>query len=149
MKKLSLFDIPDEHLASLVACVQNKVRIEDCYFTDLIPILDKVQCEYLSIISQGMDTEETQALVRALMSRVRKVSVGLHRAGFYNGYQEAILVEELTKYDGKGKCEKVDFLEMNYLEFQIRHDIEQWVKDCKWQVLADKENYLLVKRKES
>ena len=59
------------------------------------------------------------------------------------------LYKELKKYDGKGKCEQVDFLEMNYMELQNRRDIELWVKDCKWQVLADKENFLLVKRKES
>ena len=143
--RLKLVTIPVENLASLVACAHEKVRIESVNVSNLIPILDTVQCEYLSITNQVMGIRETQALVRAMMTRVRKVSVGLYRAGVY-GYQEADLVEELTKYDGKGKCEKVDFLEMNYLEIQNRYDIEQWVRDCEWQVLADNKNYLLVKR---
>ena len=148
LKEVNLSSIPIKNLASLVACAQDKVRIDNVNVSSLIPILDNVQCEYLSITNQAMRTRATQALVRAMMTRVRKVSICLHRAGVF-GYQEADLVEELTKYDGKGKCEKVDFLEMNYLEIQNRYDIEQWVRDCEWQVLGswqDNKDYLLVKR---
>ena len=122
---------------------------EGNYYRYLLAILDNVQCECLSVTVQWLGTKGTRALVRAMRTRVRKLCVGLD--GFYEnrGIEEAHRIKELTKYDGKGKCEQVDFLEMNYMELQNRRDIELWVKDCKWQVLADKENFLLVKRKES
>ena len=157
LKKVYLASIPIEHLASLVACVKKKVRIEDVcfpngnlnYYRYLLAILDNVQCECLSVTIQWLGTKGFRALVRAMRTRVRKLCLGL--GGFHQNrrHEEAGCIVELTKYDGEGKCQEVEFLEMNYMEFQYRQDIEQWVKDCKWQVLADKESFLWIKRKES
>ena len=152
MKKVYLSSMPIEHLVSLVACVKKK--LVDVVFHNfpkgrydgyLLAILDNVQCECLSVTVQWLGTKGTRALVRAMRTRVRKLCVGL--GGFFGGIEEAHRLKELIKYDGKGKCEQVDSLEMNYIELQNRRDIELWVKDCKWKVLSDKANFLLVKRK--
>ena len=131
------------HLASLVACVKDKVRI-DCPRPryDFSPILDNVKCEHLSITMLLLG-KEYEALVRAMKTRVRKLSIGRKFIPLIPWF-----IEELKKYDGKGICEKVYFLQMYYVELHHRLDIELWVMDRKWQVLADKENYLLVQRKE-
>ena len=99
MKKAYLSSIPIEHLVSLVACVKDKVRIEDVVFHDfpegnyyryLLAILDNVQCECLSVTVQWLGTKGTRALVRAMRTRVRKLCVGL------DGFYENRGIEELT-----------------------------------------------------
>ena len=144
LKKVDLSSIPINHLASLVACVKDKVRI-DCPRPryDFSPILDNVKCEHLSITMLLLG-KEYEALVRAMKTRVRKLSIGRKFIPLIPWF-----IEELKKYDGKGICEKVYFLQMYYVELHHRLDIELWVMDRKWQVLADKENYLLVQRKET
>ena len=162
LKKVYLASIPIEHLASLVACVKVKVRIEDVcfpagnlnYYRYLLAILDNVQCECLSVTIQRLGTHGFRALVRAMRTRVRKLCLGLDAlSGFHpdrrNERAGCIGIVVLTNYDGQGKCQEVEFLEMNYMDFQNRQDIEQWVKDIKWHVLANKESFLWVKRKES
>ena len=79
LKKVNLSSIPIEHMASLMACVKDKVRIE-CRdrmpFSDWSPILDYVDCEYLSITNMLLIDVESRALVRAMKTRVRKLSIG-------------------------------------------------------------------------
>ena len=141
LKRLSLTSIPIKHMASLVACVNDEVQIDDVtnQLSVVVAILDNVQCESLSLLwlgDLGLTTVGTQALVRAMRTRVRKVCVRVPGGGHH----------ELMKYNGKGKCEQVNFLNIWQ---QGRHDIMHWVKDCKWEVVADEDNFLLVKRKES
>ena len=138
----SFKSIPIKHMASLVACVNDEVQIDDVtnQLSVVVAILDNVQCESLSLNwsgTLGMGTEGTQALVRAMRSRVRKLCMCTPSRG---------ALDQLMEYDGKGKCEQVNFLNIWQQE---RHDIMLWVKDCKWEVVADELNFLLVKRKES
>ena len=137
----SLKSIPIKHMTSLVACVKDEVQIEDVPIgLSVRCILDNVQCESLSL-DRCLVIEETQALVRAMRTRVGKVCVP------FGG----LLDDELTKYDGKGKCEQVNFLEMDnhmVVEFQIKQELKLWVKRCEWQVLADEEDFLLGKPSE-
>ena len=143
LKNVYRSSIPiDEHLASLVACVKDNVTI-DRYSTDLLATLDNVQCECVSI-AHLLNAEECLALVRAMKTRVRKLCISICSPGLFGN-----LYKELKKYDGKGKCEQVDFLNMNYVKLQYRHFILLWVKDCKWQILADEIDFLSVIRKES
>ena len=132
-------------MASLVACVKDEVQIEDwpLGFTARC-ILDNVQCESLNFdMSFGFaHYEEFPALVRAMRTRVRRVCLPF-------SLPERLL-DELIKYDGKGKCEQVTFLGMdNHVEPQEKQGFKLWAKSCKWQVLADEEDILLLKRKES
>ena len=63
-----------KHLASLASCVTGSVFI-DHENSELITILDNIQCEHVEI-NQSVNYQETQALVRAMESRVEWVTVG-------------------------------------------------------------------------
>ena len=95
--KLTL--IPARHLASLAspAPVTEFVEIREVRCCDLMTILDNVRCEQMCIYRRSLGTEETEALVRAMETRVEEVELG----------DVTLEVETLTKYSGHGKCNKV------------------------------------------
>ena len=64
---VDLTSVPDEHLASSVT---GELHIKNVSGCDLVTILDNVNCKHLYIWSQCLGSEETQALVRAIESRV-------------------------------------------------------------------------------
>ena len=66
-----LASVPPEHLTSLVSCVAGKVEIMNISGCDLVTIIDSVKCEDLHIYNQCLGGEETQALLRAIESRVK------------------------------------------------------------------------------
>ena len=67
---VDLTSVPAEHLASLVSIVTRLVEISNVIGCDLVTILDSVESKELDISSQSLGSEETQALVRAIESRV-------------------------------------------------------------------------------
>ena len=60
----------------------------------MLPVLEHVMSDELSILGQNLDTEETLALVEAMESRVEKVGL----------YEVTLDIEALAGYDGQGKC---------------------------------------------
>ena len=84
--------------------------------------------------------------------------------GYYddNGYDDdklAVDLEELIKYDGKGKCEEVCFLELfckiedcflwKCKDYQyIEKKINTWVRACDWHVSANEQNFMTVQRRQ-
>ena len=167
LKDVNLSSVPFEHFVSLVACVKEQIKIENVTFpdlkienltfsniyrniSDLGLILDSVQCDCLSVKKQYLGTEDTRALVRAMKTRIRRLWLGL---GFDEvGWEDAAVdIRELTKYDGKGKCEKVDFIDMKYVDLESRDHIKFcWAgRGIDWRVLADESNFIIVERKAS
>ena len=67
---VDLTSVPAEHLASLASSVTGELHIKNVSGCDLVTILDNVKCNHLYIWSQSLGSEETQALVRAIESRV-------------------------------------------------------------------------------
>ena len=76
MCDVDLTSVPDDQLASLVSCVTNNVHIENVSGCDLVTILNSVKSERLYITRQSLGSEETQALVRVMESRVERVWTG-------------------------------------------------------------------------
>ena len=74
LKNLDLASVPAEHLASLASCVTNKVYIFKVNSCDIISILASVKCDELVISSQTLSSQETQAVVQAMESRVKRVT---------------------------------------------------------------------------
>ena len=68
---VDLTSVPAEHLASLFSSVTMGVDISNV--SGLVNILDSVKSKVLTIISQSLGTEETQALVQAMESGVEVV----------------------------------------------------------------------------
>ena len=67
---VDLTSVPAELLTYLASCVTTTVYIKNVSGCDLVTILDNVKCNHLYIWSQSLGSEETQALVRAIESRV-------------------------------------------------------------------------------
>ena len=74
---IDLASVPPEHLASLASCVTEYVRINNVSNCDMISILASVKCVQLEMDRQTLSREETQALVRAMESRVYEVRLGV------------------------------------------------------------------------
>ena len=114
--------VPTHHQASLVSSVRI-LRIENVSGCDLVTLLDSVQCEKLNIMSQSLGREETQALVRAMESRVEKVRL----------CDVELDMETLTKYSGQGRCRV-----LNYGTYEIAtyikyiEKLKTWAKEKTW-----------------
>ena len=106
LSKVDLSSVPADHLASLASCVTGVVDVWNVRGYGLSTILDNVKCESLTISSQSLNTEETQALVRAMETGVEEVSLC-----YYHGNVD---IETLIKYSGRGKCRLVRCNETRY-----------------------------------
>ena len=130
-----LTSVPAEHLASLAPCVTGSVYISDVSGCDLVTILDSVKSAGLWITSQNLDKEETQALVRALESRVEQV-------GLNGGVTLDIRV--LTSYNGQGKCRWLRCLQDTAPRY--REHLRTWARSKTWEVTRDNENTFNIQR---
>ena len=125
--------VPAEHLASLASSVTGFVDIRNV--RGLVTILDSVKCGELKIWSQSLDSEETQALVRAMESRVERV-----------GLMSIVTLDSgvLMEYSGQGKCRW-----MEYSEDTMDRYIEQrmtWAKSRNWEVTDGDFSYVVIER---
>ena len=120
-----LTSVPAEHLASLTSSVTWHVGIDNVSVCDLVTILDSVKSEWLSIIRQSLGSEETQALVQAMESRVEEVGL----------YEEVTIdVRVMMKYNGQGKCRKV-LLHAGTAR-RYKEQLRTWAMSRNWQVMS-------------
>ena len=116
---VDLTSVPAEHLASLISCVERKVKISN-NTSCVVTILDSIRCD-LVIEFQSLSSEETAALVRAMESRVRDVFL----------YDEVTLdIGGLMDYSGQGKCKVLTTAD------RYREQLMTWVKSrsgCGWE----------------
>ena len=73
LSNVDLTSVPAEHLGALASCATGGVDIYrvNC---NLSPILDSIKCKWFRVkIRRSLGSEETQALVRAMESRVQWV----------------------------------------------------------------------------
>ena len=97
LRDVDLSSVPEEHLASLVSCGTQGVYIEKIRGCDLVTILDNIKTNILVIYSRSLGSEETQALVRAMESRLEIVHLGIWE-------MDTLDTAALTTYSGQGKC---------------------------------------------
>ena len=119
---VDLTSVPAEHLASLVS-VTGRVYIGNVSGSALVTILDSVKGEVFWICRQSLDSEETQALVRAMESRVEIV---LLNAGV------TLDIRELMKYSGQGKCRKVGC--DGDTADRYREQLRAWATNNNWEM---------------
>ena len=97
MIDVDLRKISSQHLISLASCVTDILDITNVRGCDMIALLDSVNCRVLYIDGQNLRTDDTQALVRAMETRVKNVMLGHKR-------EVTLDIEALTQYNGQGKC---------------------------------------------
>ena len=97
---LDLTNIPSEHLAALASWVTSscEIVIKNVIGIDMVSFMNSLQCQMLRFYCQNLGREETQALVRAMESRLEKVHLGS---------EFEFDVETLVTYSGDGRCREV------------------------------------------
>ena len=134
VEEMSLWDVdltsvPAEHLASLFSSVTMGVDISNV--SGLVNILDSVKSKVLTIISQSLGTEETQALVQAMESGVEVVRL----------YGEVTLdIRDLMEYSGQGKCRE---MRCHNTADRYREQLRTWAASKNWEVTRD-DNILFI-----
>ena len=128
LRNADLSPVPAQHLASLASCVTSELFINNVSGCDLVSLLSSLKCENMTITSQSLGREETQALVRAMESSVEWVTL----------YQWVTLdMETLAEYSGQGVCWVVD-LHYNTAA-RYRGELVTWARSRNWGVDADKD----------
>merc|ERR1739838_423748 len=94
---LDLGVVPSDQLQALVPCVTDHIEIINVTGYDVTSLLDLVNCTKL-LLTQKLNQEETEALVRAMTTRVDEVYLGGRRGIL------SLDVDTLTQYKGDGKC---------------------------------------------
>ena len=132
---LDLGFVPAEHLQALFPCVTGSVYITNVINYDMTSLLDSLQCKELHL-AQRLNQEETEALVRAMTSRVEIVHLG-NRDGI-----TSLDLDTLTKYKGYGKCREVhcfwiDLLNSGGDQWIDYESIESWAEEMNWNIDTD------------
>ena len=125
-----LNSVPTKHLSSLVSIVTMGIDIHsnvgNVSRKSLVTIFDSAKCN-LSIRSQNLGREETEALVRAIETRVERVRLG---------YPDVTIdISTLTSYDG--------FLD------RYRGKVRTLAKSRKWKVIKRSDNVLIIYKKKT
>ena len=120
---VDLSTVPTSHLMSLVSSVTDTLLVEDVTGCDLVTLLDLVQCVRIIIKRQILKSEETQALVRAMESRVEKVRLD----------DVELDMETLTEYSGQGSCLVLDY-ETDEIATDVKNvgKLKTWATENTW-----------------
>ena len=136
MLENDLTSIPAEHMASFISSFANpnRVTIGNVSGCDLVTILDTIKSDFLIIDTQSLDREETQALVRAMETRLERVMLS-----------EGVTLDirALFKYSGQGKCREVR-CDRDTMARYKEELTETWAKTRNWEVTAVTEIYFQI-----
>ena len=125
--QLDLGFVPGDHLKALIPSVTGYIEITNISGFDLTGLLDSVNCIMLSL-TQNMNQEETNALVRAMSTRADTV---------YLGSSEGVTsldVDTLTQYKGDGKCNAIYCYLPNRNKWIGKERTEQWARMMDWSI---------------
>ena len=118
-KLVDLSTIPAHHLVSLISSATRGVMIDHVTGCDLVSLIDSLKCKKLTIILlRTLGMEETQALLRAMESRVEVVDLSLVE----------IDIEALTKYSGQGSCLEIKCYTLD----KFFKELEAWASRTNW-----------------
>ena len=115
-----LSTVPTNHLVSLVSSVTKNVHIKSVTGCDLVAILDSLKCEKLLINKQKLGRDETQALLRAMETRVEDV--------FLTNVD--IDIKALTEYSGQGRCRYTQIASDTEVKFTRK--LVRWANKKEW-----------------
>ena len=115
-----------------------ELHINDCPDYHLSPLLSSVNFKELHLFTGSLNQEETEALVRAMTSRVEIVHLGERNSG---GWLHVSLdFDTLTKYKGDGTCREVH---CNYLRIGWSDDdVDDSFDSCESPEQVSKDKYI-------
>ena len=128
---VDLSRVPTQHLVSLVSSVTKEVTIHNVTGCDLVTLIDSLKCKWLRIGFKCLGKEETQALVRAMESRVDDVYLDL----------ETLDIEALAEYSGQGCC---SIMKLSYsTSDKFFDDLRTWANRKNWLLHFTTDHWLL------
>ena len=123
------------HLASLTSSSSSYLVIKNVGNCDLTEVLESIKCNKLEITSQRLGREETQALVRAMESRLDEVEIGFSVARKH-GPED---ITALLTYSGQGKCGRLVINCDEDTAIKYLGAMEAWVKGNKeWRLMRQR-----------
>ena len=135
--RYDLTSVPAGHLASLTASATESVEICNVSGCDLVvTILDCVKSKILWIRDVTLlGCEETQALVRAMESRVEDVRLD----------EEVTLdISSLIEYSGQGKCSELGCYDE--VAARYREQLLAWATSRNWAVSYESEDFFVIRK---
>ena len=127
----------------------SEVHLIDCSDNNLSSLLDSVNCKELHLLSRSTDLNQakTEALVRAMTSRVEIVHLGGSKDGVYKD-SVCLDFETLKKYKGDGKCKEVhcNHVSMGWSSFDGPREYWDFSKDEHEDLITASDGYILGKK---
>ena len=123
---INITESPRDHMEKLASIVTQTIYINNMTHTDQLGrILASVKCTKLMPHDMNLSEAETRALVTAMRDWVEKVVLG----------DVTLDIEELTKYDGQGRC---SWLRVRG-DTRTRHGdrLKRWAADKGWTLTRD------------
>ena len=136
LQNIDLRYVPAKHLASLASCTTEGIAIWNVWISDMSPILDNINCEVVSIQRNCLNSEETQALLRVMASRVGRV---------YLHGDVSLDITALTQYNGTGRCWGVVLLRDTADKLYTKK-MKRWSRRIDWIVPRDDDEALDIQR---
>ena len=98
IENMDISDIPSDQMDKLASIATERVIIDNMTPASRVSsILASVQCTELLLRNMKLSEENTRALVTAMRDRVQTVVL----------YAVTLDIEELTQYDGQGRCREL------------------------------------------
>jgi len=107
ISSLDLGSLSGNHLLTLVSCVTESITIRDVTNYDVTTLIESVRCKELILSGKKLNQEETEALVRAMTTRVEIVQLDMDAVGL--DYSVSLDFDTFTNYTGDGICRLVSF----------------------------------------
>ena len=132
---ISITAIPWDHMEKLTSIVTERVWIENLTNTDQLgSILASVKCTEILLIEMELSEAETRALVTTMRDRVESVMLE----------NVTLDIEELTQYDGQGRCNEL--VVWGHTRIRYRDRLRGWAADKGWRVAGDDGTWLKMMR---
>ena len=138
IRNMDITDIPRDQMEKLISVVTEKVWIEIMTPTSRLgSILASVKCTELELRHMGLSQADTRALVTVMRDWVEIVRLS---------YGVTLDIEELTKYDGRGRCREL--VVWRVVSVRRRHEdtLRRWAADAGWTLTGDDFWWLVMQR---
>ena len=122
---------------------------------DLIKIIDSTKCYKLGIFNLKLDREATEAVVRAMDTRIQLAEISVCKMYRLQRPEQELKEKDirsmldtkaLTKYNGKGRCKIIILRVLGRID-KYRQLMRDWAQAKDWSVYNDDDWGIYLQRK--
>ena len=137
MRNMDVTLVPPAKLSQITLFVKGDLFLNNLK-GDISWILSNISCSNLNIDNMSINATDTKTLVYALIHNVKNLELG------WQG-MVTLDVEDVTHYDGKGKCEVIWCY--NDTGCQYREKLSRLAKKINWIVKEGENGSVMIARK--